>query len=628
MKKTFRQALADELLLADGAMGTLLVSRGAAPDQAKSPLNVSDPEAVREVHEDYVDAGARILTTNTWDANRVKLTAHEWSDSLEKINREGVRLAREAAAGEMAFIAGAIGPLGVLVKPYGRLTLVQVREIFEEQARALLDAGVDLILLETFASLLEAAEAVRAVRGLSAEIPIVAEMTFLADGRTAFGENAGHGLSTLAAAGADCVGMNCTLGPQETHDVFTRIPSALPVPLSVMPNAGYPTVLHGRNVYLSSPDYLREYAGAFANAGAAIIGGCCGTTPEHVRAMAAELANRRRSAPAVRVAAVPENAAPRAAEPVIETSRLKRQLTRPDAFVVTAEVESPRGVDISAVIDGARKLKVCGVDGVHVMDNPMARLRMSAIAVAALIQREVGLDAIVQITTRDRNVLGLQSDLLGAAGLGIKAILCLGGDPLKIGDYPQGKQVSEVDVLGLLRMARGLNAGADLAGNAIGTPTAFAIACSVNPSASDPEAEAARLQARIEAGATFALTQPIYETSALERFLAREETRNVPVVAALVPLKSAKQTMFFANEVPGIFIPDDVQRRMRRAAERGAEFEREEGLAIARELAGGIGAVARGLHVSPSGRYETVRQILEALPSGTKPETRSAAGTA
>ena len=232
MKKDFRQALADELLLADGAMGTLLVSRGAAPEQAKSALNVSDPEAVREVHEDYVDAGARILTTNTWDGNRVKLTAHEWADSLERINREGVRLAREAAAGEMVFVAGAIGPLGVLVKPYGHLTMVQVREIFEEQARALLDAGVDLILLETFTSHLEAAEAVRAVRGLSDAIPIVAEMTFLADGRTAFGESAGHALSTLALAGADAVGMNCTLGPQETHDVFTRLPSSITAPLS------------------------------------------------------------------------------------------------------------------------------------------------------------------------------------------------------------------------------------------------------------------------------------------------------------------------------------------------------------------------------------------------------------
>ncbi len=295
MKKDFRKTIAEEVLLADGAIGTLLTSRGAAPGQARSPLSLSDPDAVREVHDDYVGAGARIITTNTWDANRVKLTAHEWGDSLEKINREAVRLAREAAAGEGVFVAGSIGPLGALVKPYGTLQLTQVREIFEEQARVLLDAGVDLVLLETFGSLLEAAEAVRAVRGLSAAIPIVAEMTFLADGRTAFGEAAPHALATLVLAGADAVGMNCTLGPQETHDVFSKLPATIAVPLSVMPNAGYPSVVHGRNVYLSSPDYLREYAAAFVEAGAAIVGGCCGTTPEHIRAMAREVSGVRRS---------------------------------------------------------------------------------------------------------------------------------------------------------------------------------------------------------------------------------------------------------------------------------------------------------------------------------------------
>jgi methionine synthase / methylenetetrahydrofolate reductase(NADPH) len=622
MRKDFRKAVAQEVLLADGAMGTLLVSRGASPEQAKSPLNLSDPEAVREVHEDYCDAGARILTTNTWDANRVKLTAHEWSDSLERINREGVRLAREAAVGEMVFVAGSIGPLGALVKPYGTLTMSQVREIFQEQARALLEAEVDLVLLETFGSLLEAAEAVRAVRGLSSDVPILAEMTFLADGRTAFGESAASSLRTLVAAGADVVGMNCTLGPQETHDVFARLASSVATPLSVMPNAGYPTMLHGRNVYLSSPDYLREYAQAFVDAGAAVIGGCCGTTPEHIRAMARELSGRTRSVPSGRVAAVLESAAPRAAEPPIETSRLKRRLADGDALVLTADVDPPRGVDLSAAIDGARKLKAFGIDGANVTDNPMARLRMSAIAVAALIQREVGLDAVVQMTTRDRNVLGLQSDLLGAAALGLKAILCLGGDPLKIGDYPQGKQVSEVDVLGLLRMARGLNAGADLAGNAIGAATSFEIACAVNPAAADTDAEASRLRARIESGATFALTQPIYDLSALERFLAREETRAIPLLIGLVPLRSAKQTMFFANEVPGIVVPEEIQRRMRAAAGRGAEFERTEGLAIARELARAFALMARGIHLMPGGHYEAVREVLEALPGREREPVR------
>ncbi len=625
MKKDFRKAITEEVLLADGAIGTLLTSRGATPEQARSPLNLSDPESVREVHEDYLDAGARILTTNTWDANRVKLTSHEWADSLEKINREGVRLAREAAAGELAFVAGSIGPLGALVKPYGSLQLTQVREIFEEQARLLLESGVDLVLLETFGSLLEAAEAVRAVRALSAEIPLVAEMTFLADGRTAFGESVSHALSTLSLAGADAVGMNCTLGPQETHDLFVKLAASVSAPLCVMPNAGYPSLVHGRNVYLSSPDYLREYAAAFVEAGAAIVGGCCGTTPEHIRAMAREVAGRKRTNPARPVSVVLDAEIEHTAAPEIETSRLKRKLAETDEFVVTAEVEPPKGADGATAIEGARLLKAGGVDAVNVTDNPMARLRMSSIAVAALIQRETGLEAVVQITTRDRNVLGLQSDLLGAAGLGLKAILCLGGDPLKIGDYPQAKQVSEVDVLGLLRMAKGLNSGADLAGNAIGVPTRFAIACAANPAAKDQEIEFSKLRAKIEAGATFAQTQPVYDLEALARFLERPEARAIPILIGLIPLLSLKQTLFFANEVPGIVVPPAIQDRMRRAAERGAEHEKAEGLDIARELAAGIARLARGIHVMPMGKYRMASELLQSIPRQRAAEPRTPA---
>jgi methionine synthase / methylenetetrahydrofolate reductase(NADPH) len=625
MKKDFRKTVAEEVLLADGAIGTLLTSRGALPEQARSPLNLSDPESVREVHDDYLAAGARILTTNTWDANRVKLTAHEWGDSLERINREGARLAREAASGELVFVAGSIGPLGALVKPYGSLNLSQVREIFEEQARLLLESGVDLILLETFGSLLEAAEAVRAVRGLSTEIPIVSEMTFLADGRTAFGEDAAHALATLGLAGADAVGMNCTLGPQETHDIFAKLPESLRMPLSVMPNAGYPSVVHGRNVYLSSPDYLREYAAAFVEAGAAIVGGCCGTTPEHIRAMAREVSGRKRAHATRPVSVVLEAEVQTFAEVPIETSRLKRKLASGDDFVITAEVEPPRGADCTSAVEGARLFKAYGVDAVNVTDNPMARLRMSSIAVAALIQREVGLDAVVQITTRDRNVLGLQSDLLGAAGLGVKAILCLGGDPLKIGDYPQAKQVSEVDVLGLLRIAKGLNAGADLAGNAIGAPTRFAIACAANPAAADQEIEMSKLRAKIEAGASFAQTQPVYDLDAVERFLARPEARMIPILVGLIPLLSLKQTLFFANEVPGIVVPPAIQDRMRKAADLGAEHERAEGLSIARELAAGIARMAPGLHVMPMGKYKTAGEILEAVPRPSRSGQRAPA---
>ena len=615
MMEKFRKALAEEILLADGALGTLLVTRGAEPSTSKSSLNLAAPETVSEVHEDYVEAGVRLLTTNTWDANRVKLREHDWADSLEKINREGVRLAREAASGEHVFVAGSVGPLGAMVKPYGSLSLTQVRELFEEQMRILLAEGVDVLILETFGNLLEAAEAVRAGRGLSSEIPIVAQMTFFGDGRTAFGEKAGDALRTLVAAGADAVGVNCTLGPQETFDVFRKFAAEVPAPLSVMPNAGYPTLIRGKNVYNASPDYFREYALEFVEQGAAIIGGCCGTTPEHIRAMRRALSGAARRKIAAAAPTALELPLQHVAGEAIETSHLKRKLSDPASFTVTVEVEPPKGADCRSSVEGARSLARLGVDAVNVTDNPMARLRMSSIAVAALIQRETGMDAVVQFTTRDRNVLGIQSDLLGASGLGLKALLCLGGDPLKIGDYPDGRQVSEVDTLGLLRIAKILNAGADLVGNPIGSPTSFAIGCAANPAAKDLEVEFSKLKAKIEAGATFAQTQPVYDRRALEAFFARPEAREIPILIGLVPLKGLKQTLYFANEVPGMVVPEETIARMRRAAEKGREAEAQEGLEIARELARAISEVARGIHIMPMQKYELVGKILEAVPA-------------
>jgi methionine synthase I (cobalamin-dependent)/5,10-methylenetetrahydrofolate reductase len=614
MIASFRKALAEEVLLADGAMGTLLVTRGAEPSTAKSSLNVSAPLTVSEIHEDYADAGVRILTTNTWDANRVKLREHDWADSLEKINREGARLARAAASGEHIFVAGSVGPLGAMVKPYGSLSLSQVREIFEEQIRILLEEGVDLLLLESFGNLLEAAEAVRAARGLSSDVPIVAQMTFFGDGRTAFGERAADALHTLVAAGADAAGINCTLGPQETLEVFTQLASQVPAPLSVMPNAGYPTLIRGRMVYNASPDYFREYSLEFAEAGAAIIGGCCGTTPEHIRAMARALAGVPRKLLSPSVVVAPSDSIPSARREVeIETSHFKRKLATSGSFTVTVEVEPPKGADCSSSIQAARLLKRIGVDAVNVTDNPMARLRMSSIAVAGLIQRETGLESVVQFTTRDRNVLGIQSDLLGASGLGLKALLCLGGDPLKIGDYPDGHQVSEVDTLGLLRIAKILNAGSDLVGNPIGTATSFAIGCAANPAARDLEVEFSKLCAKIEAGASFAQTQPVFDLRALETFFRRPEANQIPVLIGLIPLKTVKQTLYFANEVPGMVVPEETIARMRKAAEKGAEFEAAEGLAIARELAAAISRIAPGIHIMPMQRYSLVEKILQAI---------------
>jgi homocysteine S-methyltransferase len=440
-------------------------------------------------------------------------------------------------------------------------------------------------------------------------------MTFLADGKTAFGNDASDTLAALVAAGADVVGMNCTVGPQEALEIYSRTAGSVSAPVSVRPNAGYPWVVSGRTVYPATPDYFRESARDLLAAGAALVGGCCGTAPEHIAAMAREIAGKPRVAPVHAVSAVV--AEPRAVprEAGLETSALKRKLLDRDAFVVTAEVEPPKGIDASAAVDGARTLKALGVDAINITDNPMARLRMSSIAVAHLVRTETGAEAIFHFSPRDRNVLGIQSDLLGAAGLGIKALLVVGGDPLKIGDYPQAKPVGEVDTLGLLRIVRGLNAGTDLAGGAIGSATSFAIACAANPAAADLDVEISKLAAKIEAGATFAQTQPVYDVRALDRFYARAEANLIPVLVGLIPPKSLKQALYFANEVPGMVVPEEIVARMRRAADKGPDFEEEEGLAIGVELARAIAERARGVHIMPMARYESVKRILEALPA-------------
>ncbi len=612
MKRDIRDRLKTEVLLADGAMGSLLVSRGAPQDGPRSPVSLTSPELVREIHEDYIAAGAQILTTNTWDANRSKLTRFDWADSLEKINRQAVRLAREAAEGEYLYVAGSVGPLGQLVKPYGPLTKAHVREIFSEQIRILIEEKADLLVLETFSSALEILEAIRAARDLSATIPIIASMTFLADGKTTFGADAVEALRLVVTTGADVAGINCTIGPQQALDVFQRVVSQTRAPLSVMPNAGYPWLVAGRMVYPATPAYFREVAREFMRAGAGILGGCCGTGPEHISAMAREVLGKARvfisQEPEAIQAVVPEPAAEE-----IETSPLKRKLLDPNSFIVTVEIEPPKGTDPSAAVDGARLLKSYGVDAINITDNPMARLRMSSIAVSHLVRKETGADTIFHFSPRDRNVLGIQSDLLGAAGLGIKALLVVGGDPLKIGDYPQGKQVGEVDTLGLIRIVKGLNRGVDIAGSPIGSSTSFAIACAANPAASNLDVEISKLLAKVDAGATFAQTQPVYDISALDRFYARRESRLIPVLIGLIPLRSLKQTLYFANEVPGMVVPEAVIQRMRKAQQKGPEFETEEGLAIALELAREISKRSRGLHIMPMARYEIVKRLQEEL---------------
>ncbi|MBK6405921.1 MAG: methylenetetrahydrofolate reductase [Holophagales bacterium] len=520
-------------------------------------------------------------------------------------------------------MAGDVGPLGQLVKPYGPLTKAMVRELFSEQIRILLEEKVDLLLFETFSSRLEAIEAIKAARDLSKEIPILASMTFLADGKTTFGTEVVEALSALEEAGADVVGMNCTIGPQETLEVFQKVVSRVGVPVAAMPNAGYPWNVSGRTVYPATPDYFREVARLREGRRRdrrRLLRRRPPTSPPWRERSSERSRGRRTRRPGVRLR--PGDPGSRVARDLAAEEKARR----PESARRHRGDRAAEGTDASAALDGAQLLRSYGVDAVNVTDNPMARLRMSSIAVAHMIRHETGVDTVFHFSPRDRNVLSIQSDLLGAAGLGIKALLVVGGDPLKIGDYPQGRHVGEVDTLGLLRIVRGLNSGVDLAGSPIGTSTSFAIACAANPAAPDLDVEISKLAAKIEAGATFAQTQPVYDVAALDRFFARPEARLIPVLVGLIPPRNLKQALYFANEVPGMVVPEAILNRMRRAAEKGPQFEAEEGLAIGIELAGAIAERARGIHLMPMARYDVVQRVLASLPARGEPSS-VAAGT-
>ncbi len=613
-RQKFQQRIAERLLVADGAIGTLLVSRGFPADHNKALASLEAPDLVREIHEDYLMAGADIIETNTFDANRVKLAAIGREADLDRTNREAARLARESAQGEYALVAGCVGPLGVFVHPYGKLSVGDVRAIYSEQIRVLVESGVDLLFVESMGSLLEAIEAIGAARALSADLPIVAMASFSGDGRTRLGESVAQVFAELARAGADLVGANCTLGPEETLEVLRAGVGSAGVPLAVQPNAGYPSVIAGRSYFSSSPEYVAAFAPAFVDEGAVLLGGCCGTTPEHIRALKAATASLRPVARAARP--VVESARPEAPYPIrsqeapAEVSPLRRKLGR--EFVTTAEVEPPRGIDLREALGQARLLAAAGVDALGVPDNPNARLRMSPVAFAHLLTRQLGVETIVHFTCRNRNLLGIQSELLGAAALGLRSLLALTGDPASLGDYPQSTSVRDVDALGLARIVRGMNEGVDQSRNPIGEPTDFLIGSTANPSSRDPEAEIGRIAARIEAGVKFFQSQPIFDLPAAMKFLARPEARVVPILSTILPLRNYRQALFFANEIPDFVVPDDVLARLREAQSGGAAAEAECGAAIAIELALALAPISDGIHVLPNGRFDVVGAILTA----------------
>lgn len=630
-KPTFLERLAHGPLLADGAMGTMLYARGFSFDRCYEALNVEAPEVVLEIHRAYLRAGAELLETNTFGANRYRLAEHGLEDRVALLNRAGVTLARQAASevDRPVWIAGSVGPLGVPLAPLGRVKAVEAREAFREQIAALAEAGVDVLVLETFSSLPELREAVRAAQEVAPHLPIIAEMTFAQDGHTLMGHTPEEIVEALLGLGIPVVGANCSVGPAKLLPVIRRMASRVtqaggpPPYLSVMPNAGWPEMAAGRLRYPATPEYFAEYARRFLALGVRILGGCCGTTPEHIAAMRRALEEHTES-PAEDHRPIFRAVSPRTpSEP--EPTELARRL-RAGLFVVSVEVDPPRGHDASALLEVARSLKAGGVDALNIADSPMARLRMSPWALAFLVQNHVGMETILHFPTRGRNLLRIQSDLLAIHALGVRNLLVIRGDPPAQGDYPQATDAMDIVPSGLVQLIKErFNAGLDHAGESIGQPTTFFVGVALNFNAPDPIREIKALRRKIQSGADFIMTQPVYEPATLRDFLRRYEEENgplpIPILAGVLPLMSLRHAEFLHNEVPGIQVPEAVRERLRRA---GAEGARAEGLRIAQEVVAELAEFTQGLYVMPPmGRYELALQIMEAIPPHRRPKASS-----
>jgi homocysteine S-methyltransferase len=607
-------------------MGTLLYERGIPFDRSFDLLNLTDAAIVQGIHRDYIRAGAELIETNTFGANRFRLAAHGANESARRVSRAGAQLARNAReeVGESVFVAGSIGPLGKPVAPLGTITREEAFEAYQEQAEGLVEGGVDLLIVETQTDLAEAAIAVDAVRAVT-DLPLVLMMTFTEDGRTLYGAYPEDVARAIDGGRVQVLGANCSVGPQALYDIVTRLRRRSTLPIAVMPNAGLPRYVNGRFVYLSSPEYMADYAARFAEAGARLIGGCCGTTPLHVRKMREALRRGAVSSHGAAAAAI-EVEAPAAPTPPIEREELhpsgdpaartglSRKLANRE-FVVSVEVDPPRGARPKKMIEGAQLLKRAGVDVINVADSPMARVRMSSIALASMITNQVGIETILHFTCRDRNLMGIQSDLMGAHALGIRNILALTGDPPRAGDYPNATAVFDVDSVGLIGVLKRLNEGSDLGGNSIGEPTTFVIGCAVNPTSETLEQELERFSRKIEAGAEFAMTQPLYELDTLVRFLDRLGKKRIPVLLGLLPLQSHRHAEFLHNEVPGINIPDHARAAMRDAGEKGIEV----GVEMCRKLLLEARDLVQGAYLMPSfGRYEVVARVAEAVLPGAR----------
>ncbi len=601
--------LRDEVMVGDGAFGTYLYSKGHSFDESFDELNIKNPDLIKKIHQEYVSAGAEIIETNTFTANWYRLENFNLQDKVKEINLAAVKLAREASEGK-AYVAGSVGLIGKPLEPISPISYEEAKDVFKEQIGYLVEGGVDLLIFETFSDLKELEVAITAAKEMC-DLPIIAQKTFIEDGRTLGGELPANVVEFIQNLNVEVIGTNCTVGPQRMLQILKKMVPKSTAKLSAYPTAGLPQLIERRLVYNTTPKYFAEYALRLVEEGIFLIGGCCGTTPEHINEVAKEIKGKKTVKR--EVAAIIEKVSEEICEPEIavdkDFSNFSKNIGK--KFLITAELDLPRGLDISAVINGARSLKSYGVDAVNISDGARARLRMSPITVAHLIKENVNMEPILHFTCRDRNIIGLQSELLGAYALGLKNVLAITGDPANIGDYPAATSVFDVDSIGLVKILKKLNTGIDLANNTIGESTMFTICVAGNPLAQDMKTEIERLKRKIEEGADVIFTQPIFYYRAIENFLEKIENFRIPVLAGILPLRGSRHAEFLHNEVPGIVIPDEIRKRIRSIPK---EDSAKEGVLIAQELLQEIKGIVEGAYLMPPfAKYNVVADIISVL---------------
>src|SRR6516165_2391472 len=608
----FREQLARRVLVADGAMGTMLYSRGVFINRCFDELNLSAPDMVRQIHQEYAKAGAEILETNTFGATRHRLAAFGFAERLRDINRAGVRLAREASR-DTAFVAGAVGPLNVRIEPLGPTSFAEARAAFREQIDALIEAGVDLLIFETFGNLDELREAVTAAREAAGDsMPVIAQVTIDDFGHLPGGTDTETFTREMDSWPVDVIGLNCSVGPKATLETVERMMEYAAKPLSAMPNAGLPMRVEGRNIYLCSPEYMSQYARRLLWAGVKVIGGCCGTTPEHIKLIRSETRSLQPLQKQLAVTVEEPKVRAQALQPVpvAEKSQVGAKLAA-GQFVTFVEILPPRGVDATREIAGAKLCKDNGIDAINVPDGPRASARMSAQVTCQLIQEQAGIEAVNHFCCRDRNILSIQSELLGTHKVGVRNLICITGDPPRMGLYPDATAVFDVDAIGLVNIVRNLNFGLDIGGNPMGSQTALLIGVGANPGALNMDEEIRRFEWKVEAGAEYVVTQPVFDLDLLEAFLKRIEHVKIPVLCGIWPLTSFRNAEFMVNELR-VPVPEAFMDRMRRVD--NAEKAREEGVAIAREMVSRVSSMVQGVQLSaPFGRYQMAIDVAEAI---------------